>query len=188
MKQLNQKQLERIKAVLPALKYAEKATGVPWEAVAAVWTRESFSVAPPKTPGGQMQFDPEPSKKSLMTLLNTYTNLPTSEKEDLVKRGVYDFKAALIFAACWLRHKCKPVINRHSSDHDIQDAFWGYNGRAYGSADKSPYVMNGYDAEHMDMRVIGSVPDGKGGRKRINNVDGNPGAFVVYKQLRGLSW
>ena len=39
-------------------------------------------------------------------------------------------------------------------DYDIiKDAFWGYNGRAYGSADASPYVANNFDSNHMNLRI-----------------------------------
>ena len=64
------------------------------------------------------------------------------------------------------------------------DAFYGYNGRAWGPLPtNSPYVMNNFDAQHMNMVIRGSIPDGHGGRKWIDNIDLRPGAFTVYKQL-----
>lgn len=47
--------------------------------------------------------------------------------------------------------------------------------------------MNGLDEAHKDMVLRGTVPDGKGGRKRIEIVDKRPGAFTVYKQLKALN-
>lgn len=183
---LTQRQIDRIVQLKETFVKAERITGVPWEAVAAVWFRESFSVTPPTTPGGPFQFDPTPTDAALLQLLDRFTKLDMLEKEHLINRGINDFQAGAIFAACWLRHKCKPVLTPNSPEKDIADAFYGYNGRAYGSVDRSPYVMNMIDKEHAFMRLIGTIPDGKGGRKRVNTVDRRPGALKVYRQLKAL--
>jgi hypothetical protein len=184
---LTDKQIARIRQVKHVFEKAEKITGVPWEAVAAVWYRESFSVTPPKTPGGPFQFDPIPNRDVLLGLLLKFTHLKPSEIKAYLDKGVNDFEAGAVFAACWLRLKTKPVITPDVSDDVIKDAFYGYNGRAYGSADRSPYVMNGFDEKHKDMVLRGTIPDGKGGRKRVEIVDKRPGAFTIYKQLKSLN-
>jgi hypothetical protein len=181
---LSRAQLRRICQHRPLFLNIQALTGVPWEAVAAVWYRESFSVTPPATPGGPFQFDPVPPDRTLRRLLKRFTSLGDGEIERYVARGVNDFEAAALFAACWLRLKVGPVLNAQASDALIQEAFYGYNGRAYGSAQKSPYVMNGYSQAHTGMVLKGTIPDGRGGRRTIRTVDRRPGAFTVYKQLK----
>lgn len=179
-------QIEHIRHVKPVFENAERLTGVPWEAVAAVWYRESFSVTPPKTPGGPFQFDPVLSSATIRQLLRRFTKLPTQAIEQYATKGVNDFETGALCAACWLRLKVKPVITPDVSDSVIQEAFYGYNGRAYGSAENSPYVMNGLDEQHLNMRLRGSIPDGKGGRIHISKIDKRPGAFTVYRQLKDV--
>ena len=186
LKGLNNDQIKKIQLTYPTLKAIQNLTNVPWQALAGVWYRESFSIAPPPTPGGSWQFDPVPPSATLRSWLNKYTDLSVTDKEKRIKTGVNDFETGCLFAACLLQHKVKGQLTLNSSDALIKDALWGYNGRAYGSADNSPYVMNGYDKEHYPLRLIGTIPDGKGGRIKINNPDLRPGAFVIYKQLKEL--
>lgn len=183
---LSEAQIERIRQVKHIFEKVERLTGVPWQAVAAVWYRESFSVTPPKTPGGPFQFDPVLQPETIRNLLKFFTRLSSAEIEQYASKGINDFETSALCAACWLRLKTKPVITPEASDEVIKDAFYGYNGRAYGSVDKSPYVMNGLDTAHKDMVLRGTLPDGKGGRKRVAFIDKRPGAFTVYKQLRSL--
>lgn len=183
---LTNTQVSYILSLRGKFKEVESATGVPWQAVAAIWTRESFSVAPPKTPGGPFQFDPPLGKSIIRAVLKQYSSLSMAKIEEFATKGVNDFETGAYCCAAWLRIKCKPVLTVDSSDDVIKDAMYGYNGRAYGGADKSPYVMNGYDKDHVDMHLKGTIPDGKGGRKKIDVVDKRPGAFTVYKQLKAL--
>lgn len=74
--------------------------------------------------------------------------------------------------------------HKKNDDSVVKDAFWGYNGRAYGSADKSPYVMNKFDDQHQDMHIHGTVLNEAGKRIHINNVDKKMGAFTFYQQLK----
>jgi hypothetical protein len=181
---LAKSELDRICKYKSVFQKAEKYTGVPWQAIAAIWWRESGSVTPPKTPGGPLQFDPAPRPSALKALLDKFTTLSEDEKMTLISAGVNDFQAAAVFCACWLRMKVTGKIAPDAPDDLIKDAFYGYNGRAYGSVEKSPYVMNGFDND--GLMIKGSVPDGKGGRKQITpHRDKRPGTFVVYKQLKG---
>lgn len=184
LKPLNNIQLDRIHANKATLLQIQAITDVPWQAMAGIWFRESFSVAPPKTPGGPWQFDPPPADWKIFGLLDRFTKLSVAEKNDIAHRGVNDFYAGGIVAACLLRTKTIPVIHPGVDDAVIKDALWGYNGKAYGSADASPYVMNGYDKTHFPMHLVGSIPDGHGGRTHIDEPDYRPGAFTVYKQLK----
>ncbi|WP_303674760.1 hypothetical protein [Vampirovibrio chlorellavorus] len=183
---LSESQIERIRQVKHVFEKVERLTGVPWQAVAAVWYRESFSVTPPKTPGGPFQFDPVLQPETICNLLKFFTRLSSAEIEQYASKGINDFETGALCAACWLRLKTKPVITPEASDEVIKDALYGYNGRAYGGADKSPYVMNGFDQTHRDMVLRGTIPDGRGGRKWVEIVDKRPGAFTVYKQLKSL--
>lgn len=183
---LNEAQIKRVQGVYPTLKQIQGATHVPWQMLAGVWYRESFSVTPPKTPGGPWQFDPIPEEATLKSWLFKYTNLTVEEQEAYLHLGVSDFAHGGMFAACLLQAKVKGKLLTNSRDDLVKDALWGYNGRAYGSADKSPYVMCGYDAAHYPMRLRGTIPDGKGGRKKIDIEDRRPGAFTIYKQLKEL--
>lgn len=186
-KRLDQSQIKTCLKYKPDFMRVQEATGVPWEAVCAVWYRESFRVAVPKTLGGQFQFDPPPPDNQLHFLLDHYSNLTAAQKADIVARGVNDFKAAMFLAACHGRHHCNPKITPQATDAEIKDFFWGYNGKAFGAADKSNYVMNNFDKAHENMMIRGTIPDesAPNGRRRIETTDMRPGAFTVYKQLKG---
>lgn len=183
---LSEDQLEKIvKNIRPYTERIEKITGVPKEAMEAINYRENSSrLTNPSTPGGPWQFDPIPSPDKVDYLLQRFTSLTKKERNEIIVKGVNDFFAGGVIAACFLRTKTGPVIHPQVEDDVIMDALYGYNGRAYGDATNSPYVYNGYDKEHYRLRVRGSVPDGKGGRRIVNNPDTRPGAFVVYKQLK----
>lgn len=181
---LKSEEVKKIQSVKPIFLDVQKATGVPWQAVAAVWYRESFSVASPKTLGGPFQFDPPLPKAHIASILRRFSKLTSTEIEKFAVRGVDDFETGAYCCAAWLRLKCKPVITPGSPDEVIADAFFGYNGRAYASYSKSPYVMNNYDEEHKNMRLKGSIPDGKGGRTWVNIIDKRPGALTIYKFLK----
>lgn len=188
---LTKDQISKILDNVFVFKMAQRLTGVPWEAVAALWMRESFSVAPPDRVGGQFQFDPPLQRNQMKQLLDRFV-LPGSctqeVKDAIVKCGQSHFQSAAVLAACFLRHKAAHVLTPDADDEAIKDAFYGYNGRKYGSVDKSPYVMNGFDAEHMNMRLRGTVPDKRDPSKRVwvDIIDKRPGAFTVYKQLVAL--
>lgn len=178
-------QIEKIKSVGKAvLLDAETITGVPWQALAGLWFRESFCRTAPSTPGGPFQFDPVPGPDSLRILLLRFTRLTAVQIEHLVAAGVNDFQSGAVFAACWLRNSTAYRISVDAAPEAIKDALYGYNGRGYGGADLSPYVMNGFDAAHLDMVLHGTIPDGQGHRIKIETVDHRPGAFTVYTQLK----
>ena len=177
----------------PQLLKVQSLTGVPWQAIAAVWYRENNLQLISARLGGPFQFDPPAQALEITNLLSSYTKLTADEIAEYIKAGIDDFETGALVAACYLRHKSKAVLTPTCSDEDIKDAFWGYNGRAYGAADHSPYVMNGWDKDHMGsdgkgMVLIGSLPDEKDPSKRIevHTVDRRPGAFTVYTQLKAF--
>jgi hypothetical protein len=78
-----------------------------------------------------------------------------------------------------LDSKSVQVITVNKSDEAVADAFYGYNGRAYGSNPfNSPYVANELDELHHNMHFRGETNG-----QWIDIIDQRPGAFVVYKQL-----
>lgn len=186
-KALNDAQLQHVKANMATLMAIQTVTDVPWEAMAGIWFRESFSVAPPATVGGPWQFDPPPNDWKVQGLLDRFTKLSVTDRHTIAQKGINDFYAGGVIAACFLRTKTGPVIHPGVADEVIKDAMWGYNAKVYGSADHSPYVMNGYDAKHFPMKLTGSIPDGHGGRKHIEILDKRPGAFTVYRQLKEIN-
>lgn len=187
MMQLKQGLLDKIIAVRPILQKVETATQVPWEAVAAVWYREnSCDLNPPVTLGGQFQFDPPPSPAVFKAHLDKYSNLDERTKQSLVEMGINNFEAAAMLCGCWLQEKTGHTLTPNAPDHTVKDAFWGYNGRAFGAAENSSYVMNGFDDAHMRMKIRGTIPDGHGGREKTSFVDTRLGAFTVYFQLKQL--
>lgn len=187
MLQLNDSDLSLVKKYLTQYKAAQTATFVPWEMVAAVHYREAGLGLHPSAPGGPFQFDPPPHEAQCEFLLHKYSNLDPNNILINASRGVGEFQAGAILAACWLKHQCKFPLGLHPAISVVQDAFLGYNGRVFASAERDPYVMNGYDDSHMNMHLKGTLPDGHGGRKFVDIIDHRPGAFTVYAQLVSLN-
>lgn len=187
LKRLDKNQLQAFVRVKAILQRAAALTGVPWQAIAAIWYRESFSVASPETPGGPFQFDPPLSQVRMRKLLTTYCpSLTPAERELLIYQGLDKFASAAVFAACWLREMSQYNLKDNHSDQAMLDAFYGYNGRAFGpNPYNSNYVVNELDLAHDDMLIRGSIPDKNNPGKRIwiKKTDLRPGAFTVYKQL-----
>lgn len=178
---LSKDQIDHIKGVKHIFTKVQDLTGVPWQLLAGIWTRESFSVAPPKTPGGPMQFDPPLSQSEIHDLLFRYSKLKMDDILPYTKKGGNDFETAVLSAACFLLKKMDggPI----ATDSEVMMAAWKYNGVVGHDPTHSPYVYNGLDNLHNGMRLVGTIPDGRGGRKKIDIVDHRPGAFTVYKQL-----
>ena len=178
-------QIKKIKDNKATFQKAQDLTGVPWQAVAALWFRESFSVAPPDRVGGQFQFDPPLTAVQMRLLLTKFTKLDAAGRDAIITAGQEHFASAAVLAACFLRNKAKAILSQDHSDEAIKDAFYGYNGRKYGGVDKSPYVMSQYSEAFANMRIRGTVPDKKNPKIKVwvDTPDNRPGAFTVYRQL-----
>lgn len=160
-------------------------TAVPWQVLAAIWVRESFSVSPPRTKGGPFQFDPPPEHEFMESLLVKYVlythAITGQEVEDAMKKGINDFETAALFAACFLKNKMKG--GEIKTDDQIKKAMWLYNGASGTDPTHSAYVYNGFDACHIGMRIRGTIPGKNGKRIKIDVIDKRPGTFVTYLQL-----
>lgn len=172
---------------------ASEITNVPAYFLAALHYRENaFRVKSPG-PGGPFQFDPPLSQKRIRQLLTDYTMLQTKTIEAFINKGQNNIFVAMVLAGCFVQAKLKydnkPFLKKkmNSSDnkHLIMRAFELYNGTAYGSYWRSPYVVNMLDKKHNYMRIRGTYIDRYGVRRRVNTVDKRPGAYTVFNLLEG---
>lgn len=178
---LSEAQLQYLLSVQHIFTNAETITGVPWQALAGIWYRESFSVSSPHTPGGPMQFDPPLTDTQIMRLLLHYTSLDGPTVKAFAKKGSNDFPTAVLCAACFLKYK---MNNENMNNaNQIMEAMWRYNGVIGNKPEDSAYVYNGFDEEHKAMSFQGTEPGPNGTRIPIHILDHRPGAFTVYTQL-----
>lgn len=159
---LSQRELAKIIANYPVYKLAADAAGVPWQMVAALHYRESSLSPERRGHGGPFQFDPP------------------------LNRGEEEFDVGAFFAAKRLQQISRLRLYPNSTDEAvIKDAFYGWNGRGYGSFDRSPYVMNFFDAEHRNMRIHGTILNSNTGERfRVDRQDANLGAYTVFTELK----
>jgi hypothetical protein len=191
---LNQFEIAECLTQKDALVQAATYTKIQWQALAAIWYREaSFQVIK-----NAFQFDPVPPALILADLLEAYCGWNPDSKSDSIlihnycQDGVDNFYSAAVFAACWLRHQCKFDLTRimtpegetpqQAANRIYADAFYGYNGRAYGPNPlDSPYVANELDSRHHRMHFRGTING-----HWVDIIDRRPGALTVYEQLTSL--
>lgn len=167
-------ELERVRRNRPVYEQVEALTAVPWRMLATIHYEESSCRTASPGPGGPFQMDPPPTPARLQAILARY-NLPVRTVEE-------DFLTAAVVAADHLQGKVRGRLRPGTTDEAlIKDAFWGYNGRAYGSADDSPYVAN--DPPRRVLRVRGTVIAADGRRIRVDTPFRKHGAIFVYREL-----
>lgn len=139
-------------------------------------------------PGGPLQFDPPLSDKQVKNLLLTYTTI--QEPDKYTAKAQNDNLMAIVLCGCFLQNKLHfahlPLLNLKADNILTAKAFELYNGTAYGSPDKSPYVSNMLDEKHMNMIIRGTYLDKFGKRQKVQVVDRRPGAMTVYLLLKDL--
>lgn len=158
------------------LKAIYEITKVPPEFLFAVWLRESLSFTSPG-PGGAFQFDP-PRPITYVAAVLKHWGL------HLAPRALEDcwFTAALV-AADFLQQKVDSKIGGYATSWEIlSDAAWGYNGRAYGAATRSPYVSND-PKRGVQLRIVGSIINANGLRQNVNFLDQRPGVMPFYREM-----
>jgi hypothetical protein len=162
--------MSRIRQNQSTYEEAGKQANVPWQLMAAIHFREhnNDNSAPPNGQGPWQ-------------LKSLYDSARGTGDQATLQR-IQDFRESSFLAAKVIQEKSGNKLTYDTTDDTtIKDAAWGYNGRAYGSADRSPYVMNNFDENHKNMPII--TRDGGG-------VDGNDtrnGAFTVYVILVNLT-
>ncbi len=175
--------MNAINALKPLYIQAAQATNVPWQLLAAVHFREHSNAKDNPNSDGAYQI-----------VGGGYAAGPLTDEQ---------FVQESIDAANFIRGKKSTVLANHQVDltlsqndpEVIKDYLFSYNGRAGVYAQQaatlgfdsttqpyegSPYVMNNYDAVHMNMGII--TQDGGG----ISGTDSRPGAYTVYAKLLGL--
>lgn len=178
---LSEAQMQYLISVKHVFVNAETLTGVPWQALAGIWYRESFSVSSPHTPGGPMQFDPPLTDAQIMRLLLHYTKLDGPTVKAFSLKGSNDFATAVLCAACFLKYKMNG--ENMTNNNQVKEAMWRYNGVVGHKPEDSSYVYNGFDDAHMNMHFQGTEPGPNGIRYPIYIIDHRPGAFTVFTQL-----
>lgn len=175
---LNEKELRTVFDQRAVYFKAQSLTGIPWEMLAALHFRER-SLARASNP---MQFDPRPDATTRRHLYSKFSTLSQIDTNMFVSTGVDNFQCAVVLAACFLKHKREMhhIKPDYSDDEVVKELFWSYNGRAYGGYDRSPYVMNGYDKQHENMVIKGTID----GVPIEPKADPRPGAYTVFKQIQ----
>ncbi len=148
-------------------KEAEGKTNVPWEMIAAIHYRENSLNSRVSNRGGPFQFDP-PKKGCVESVRDAAICAGRFIKEN----------------KCYSKKfNCYGINSETSDEVKIKDAFWGYNGRVYGRADKSPYVMNWhYGDKNPQLNIRGTIDGGA----YINRPDRNIGAYRIFLEFKKL--
>lgn len=140
---------------------------IPWEMIAGIHFRETTNsrITPTHNTGDGVY--------QILT-----KNYPYPAGQELSNE---DFLVETVDAANFLNGKVENKLTKDTTDVAlIKDAFWGYNGRAYGSADNSPYVMSNFDEAHKNMPIIRE----DGGSPTLPG-DTRNGAYTTYVILKG---
>lgn len=177
---LSEKQFQDAARWRPFYLEAERRIGVPWALLAALHYRESNLGDRAGLPGGPLQFDPPLSAAQVRAYGAKYGIPDLTDPET-------DPRTAILCAAAFLQGKVafwkEPPLTPGSDLTACALAAWSYNGRAYGSWQNSPYVAN--DPQNgVALHIRGTLPDGKGGRTRIDRPDPRPGVLAVMRELR----
>ncbi|GEM_PF-3285309 len=132
--------LDRIQKNYPAYKEAEVKTGVNWKILAAIHFRESSLGRTAKN--NPFQFHGSLEKLATGNLLQD----AISSGEILQKKSqVMSKKPGLVRTA--------PLKPDQVDGNNVRKAIFLYNGPIYKTPENSPYVMNGLDEEHRNMKI-----------------------------------
>lgn len=156
--------------------YAEEQTSVPWQAIAALHYREAGMASNRSIFNGAL----------LGSGVNVDGQVVVTDPNDDAQRAANHFIGL-----------AKNVYDIDITKGSLGIEEWGsaflaYNrGALYKKSGNtyldSPYVMNGYDAEHMDMNWVGGAAD-PGSSTRGGGKDGNKaGALAVMEYLGGVA-
>jgi len=181
MTYLSSSQLQRIQHFLPLYLEGQTRIGVPWALLAAIHYRESNLQGSAERVGGPMQFDPPLSGDLVRRFGAQYGIGDLGDPET-------DARTAILCAAAFLQGKAAQLAKKltpDSSMFDVADVAFSYNGRGYGTWQRSPYVSN--DPQNgVQLWITGTVPDKNNPsiRVRIDRPDTQPGVLAIIRELR----
>ncbi len=181
MTYLKSSQLQRVQQFLPLYLEGQRRIGVPWALLAAIHYRESDLQGSAERVGGPMQFAPPLSGDLVRRFGAKYGIADLGDPET-------DARTAILCAAAFLQGKAAQlakVLKPDSAEAEIADVAFSYNGRGYGTWQRSPYVSN--DPQNgVQMRITGTVPDKNNPsiRVRIDRPDTRPGVLAIIRELR----
>lgn len=168
---------EKVKSNMERYAAAQAATGLPWQIFAAIHYREANLAANASLADG--------------------SSLSNSKSIDGAQKSA-DANEDAILAAKHFISLLKSIydtdLSAGLSIDGIANGFLAYNrGAMYKNWNKtwqeSPYVSNGVDANHLNMKWIDADSYAKPGGKKYNSLSGKtetrPGALAVYKFLGG---
>lgn len=181
---LTDKQRRAVEKYAPVYLEAERATGVPAALLAGIHYRETSLADNAGRVGGIMQFDPPLSPASVRYFGQRFGIPDLTDPET-------DPRTAIICAAGFLQLKREraglPLLTPGAALEACADAAWRYNGTAYGSSMKSPYVAN--DPQNgVSLWIRGTVPDANNPalRVRIDHIDKRPGVLAIMAEAAPL--
>lgn len=159
---------EKLEETRARYEYAQQQTNVPWQALAAIHYREggmnpTTSISNGQALGTGVNVDglyiPEDANEDALQAANHFLSLANSvygnDREDITFWTFEDWANAFL------------AYNRGS--------LYKQNGYTYTD---SPYVMNGFDADHIDMNWVGGAAD-PGSSTTGGGRDTNLGALVI---------
>lgn len=163
--------MDAINALKPDYEAVASTSGVGWNLLAAVDYRENGNSPDRSMLSGE-----------LIGTTNPDSGAVTSSKRDSIERGAEHLKAmaSSVYGV---------TLTADSGGDDIKAAALAYNrGSIYKNAnaapDRSPYVMNQYDAGHTDMAWPADVP----GEPLAGQVEyGRLGAYTLFTRLGGAT-
>lgn len=173
---VNRQILDRISANRRVYELAASENSLPWEMLAAVHYREHSNDPSSPNPEGPFQLT------SYSDELNA-GRVPTYKGRPVTRADITGFTTSAKLAADILQAKVSRRLTPEPDDSLVMDALFRYNGTSYGSADRSPYVMNNFDLNHQNMRIRGKLYGGG----QVDTIDTRDGAFTVYYLLRYLA-
>lgn len=165
----------RLDANKAAYQEAERLTGVPWALLAAIHYRENDLLPTSPNRGGPMQKDPPWTPAQ--------TAAYAHELKTTIAHPPHALRDSCVMAAWFIqKEKAKPRLTPSSPRAALLEAAFRYNGTAYGSAAKSPYVMSDPLNGHV-MTIRGTIDGGA----YVSNPDKKAGVSVILDELAGAA-
>jgi len=174
---IDQATMDKINQNKSTYEAAAKKAGIPWEMIAAVHYREG-SCNPKKSPvNGEELGTPNSDYGTLKEAAEASANLLKNRAKSVYNKNLNESPDDDTVGYAFLAYK-RGYMYRDGLDK---------NGKPCPNQaqvkntpyDKSPYVMNGFDDQHQNMKWNGCIDGG------MTHVDKKLGALTIYKALKG---